>query len=56
MSLNRQFNVVLSSIICFFVRFWDNSLFVLKMRFQVFSFASKKVQEFSRDRKILMLL
>ena len=55
-SLNSQFTVVLNGIICFSVRFCDNSLLVLKMRFQVFSFASKKVQGFSRDMKILMSL
>ena len=55
-SLNSQFNVVLNDIICFSVRFCDNSLLVLKMRFQVFSFASKKVQGFSSDRKMLMSL
>ena len=33
-----------------------NSLLVLKMRFQLFSFESKKLQGFSSDRKILMLL
>ena len=49
-SLNSQFIVVLDGIIC------DNSLLVLKMRFQVFSFSSKKVQGFSSDRKILMSL
>ena len=42
--------------ICFSVRFRDNSLLVLKMRFQLFSFASKKVHGFSSGRKILMLL
>ena len=56
MSLNRQFTFALNSIICFSVRFCDNSLLVLKMSFQVFPFASKKVQEFSSDRKILMSL
>ena len=56
MSLNSQFIVVLDGTICFSVRFCDNSLLVLKMRFQVFSFASKKVQGFSSDKKILMLL
>ena len=56
MSLNIQFTVVLNGIICFSVRFCDNSLLVLKMRFQVFSFASKKVQGFSSDMKILMSL
>ena len=54
--LNSQFIVVLDGIICFSVRFCDNLLLVLKMHFQVFSFASKKVQEFSSDRKILMSL
>ena len=53
-SLNSQFNVVLGGIICFSVQFCDNSL--LKMRFQVFPFASKKIQGFSGDRKILMPL
>ena len=43
-SLNSQFTDVLNSIICFSVRFCDNSLLMLKVRFQVFSFASKKVQ------------
>ena len=55
-SLNSQFIVVLDGIIYFSLQFCDNSLLVLKMRFQVFSFASKKVKEFSRDRKILMSL
>ena len=41
---------------CFSVRFCDNSLLVLKMVFQFFSSASKKVQEFSDDKKILMSL
>ena len=56
MSLKSQFTVVLNDIIFFSVRFCDNSLLVLKLRFQVFSFASKKVQGSSSDRKILMLL
>ena len=55
-SLNSQLNVVLNGIICFSVQFCDNSLLMLKKRFQVFSFASKKVQGFSSDRKILMSL
>ena len=42
--------------ICFSVRFSDNSLSVLKMRFQVFSVARKKVQRFYSDKKILMSL
>ena len=54
--LNSQFTVVLNAIICLSERFSDNPVLVLKMRFQVFSFASKKVQGFSRNRKILMLL
>ena len=48
--------VALNDIICFSVRFCDNSLLVLKMRFQVFPFTNKKVQGLSSDRKILMLL
>ena len=44
---------VLDEIICFSVRFSNNLLLVLKMRFQVFSFAGKKVQGFSSDRKML---
>ena len=55
-SLNSQFTVVLNGMICFSVRFCDNSLLMLKVRFQVFSFASKKVEGFSSDRKTLMLL
>ena len=42
-SLNSQFTVVVDGIICFSEQFCDNSLLVLKMRFHVFSFASKKV-------------
>ena len=56
MSLTRQFTVVFNSIICFSVRFCDNSLLVLKMGFQVFSLASEKEQGFPSDRKILMSL
>ena len=56
MSLNSQFIVVLNGITFFSLRFCDNSLFVLKMHFQVFSFASKKLQEFSSDMKILKSL
>ena len=41
---------------CFSVRFCYHSLFVIKMHFQVFSLAPKKVQAFSSDSKILMLL
>ena len=48
LSLNIQFNAVLDGIICFYVRFYNNSLLVLKMRFQV--------QGFSSDRKILRWL
>ena len=55
LSLNSQF-IVLEGMICFSVQFCDNSLLVLKMRFQVFSFARKKVQGFSSDKKILMPL
>ena len=56
MSLNSQFNIVLNDMICFSAQFCENSLLVLKMRFQVFSLASKKVQGFSSDRKMLMQL
>ena len=42
--MNSQFTVVLNGIVCFSVRFCDYSLLMLKVRFQVFSFASKKVQ------------
>ena len=52
MSLNSQFAVVLNCVICFSVGFFDNSLLVLKMHFQVFSFARKQ----KGDRKILMSL
>ena len=46
-SLNSQFIVVLDGIICFSVQFCDNLLLVLKMHFQLFSFASRnKVQGF----------
>ena len=55
-SLNSRFIVVLNGIICVSVRFCDNSLLLLKMRFQVFRFASKSVQRFSSDRKMLMSL
>ena len=54
-SLNSQFMIVLNGIICFSVQFCDNSLLMLKARFQVFSFSSKKAQGFSSDRKSLML-
>ena len=55
-SLSSQFTALLNSMICFSVQFCDYSLLVLKMRIQVFSFATKKVQGFSSDWKILMLL
>ena len=55
-SLNSQFTVVLDSIICFSVRFCNKLPVVLKMYFQVFSFARRKVQGFSCDKEILMLL
>ena len=54
---HSHFIVVLDGIICFSVCVCDNSLLVLRTRFQVFSFATKKVlQGFSSDKKILMLL
>ena len=46
----------MNGIVCFSVRFCDNSLLALKIRFQVFSFASKNVQGFSSDMKILLSL
>ena len=52
--LNSQLNVVLNSIICFTVRFCDNSLLVLKMYFQVLSFVSKTLHGFCSDIRILM--
>ena len=39
----------MNGIIRFSVLFCDNSLLVLKMGFQVFSFVSKKVEGFSSD-------
>ena len=56
MSLISQFIVVLNGIIFLPVRFCNNLLLVLKMRFLVFSFAGKNVQGFSSDRNILMSL
>ena len=46
-SLNSQLTVVLNGTICFSVRFCDDSLLVLKMLFQVFSFTSKRHKRFS---------
>ena len=43
-SLNSQFTDALDDMNCFSV-FCDNSQSILKIRFQVLSFASKKVQE-----------
>ena len=42
---------VFDGIISFSVRFYDNSLLLLKMCFQVFSFASKKVQGTFSDKR-----
>ena len=50
------YHEIANFIICFSVRFCYHSLFVIKMHFQVFSLAPKKVQAFSSDSKILMLL
>ena len=55
-SLNSQFNVVLNEIICFSVRICDNPLLVLKRIFQVFFSATKKLQGFPSDRKMLLSL
>ena len=55
-------NIIKQPIYCFgwhnwfSVRFCDKSFSVLKMRFRVFSFASKMVQGLSSYRKILMSL
>ena len=46
----------MDGIICFSLGLCDNSLLVLKMLFQVFSFASKRVQGFSSDEKIVVSL
>ena len=54
-SLNIQFTVVLNGITCFSARFCDNSLLVLKMPFQLFSFASKKVQGSSSDIDVVVI-
>ena len=54
-SLNSRF-IVLDGIICFSVRFCDNSLLALKIHFQIFSFASKKVKGFSSNRKFISCL
>ena len=53
-SLNVQFLVVLDGIICYSVRFCDNSLLMLKMFFR--SLASKKILVFSSERKVLVSL
>ena len=52
MYLNSQFTAVLNSIICFFVRFRDHSLLVLKNAFLGLFFPSEKMQGFSSERKI----
>ena len=56
MLLNSQFILFFWMAFFFSVRFCDNSLLVLKMRFQVFCFTSRNVQGFSNDKKILMSL
>ena len=48
--------LVLKGIVCLSIRICDDSLLVLKMRFRVFSFVSRKVQGFSSDNKLLILL
>ena len=55
-SLNNQFTDVLNDKICFSVRFCDNSLLELKIRFQVFSFAGKKIQRFSSELEQLEIV
>ena len=51
-SLNSQFTVLLNRIICFSVQFCDNSLLVLKMRFQVFFRQQKGTRVFQRQKDI----
>ena len=46
MSYNSQFTVVLNDIICFSVRFCDNSLLGSKMGFQVFLSQAKRYKDF----------
>ena len=55
-SLNSQFTIVLNDIICFSVRFCDNSLLGLNMHFQVILSQAKSARKFSSDRKKLMSL
>ena len=59
-SLYSQFVVVLHATIFFiflffFVPFCDNSLLVLKMRFQVFSFARKKFFQWQEDINVVVI-
>ena len=48
--------VIFDDIICSSVRFCNNLLLMLRMRFKVFYLARKEIQGFSNDRKILILL
>ena len=48
--------VIFDDIICSSVRFCNNLLLKLRMRFKIFYLARKEIQEFSNDRKILILL
>ena len=52
----NQVTIVLNGLICFPVRICDNLLLVLKMCFQFFFFARKKVQGYYSDRKLLISL
>ena len=55
-SLYSQFVVVLHAIIFFFlVPFCDNSLLVLKMRFQVFSLARKNFFQWQKDINVVVI-
>ena len=46
MSLNRQFTVVLNDMICFSVRFCDNSVLVLKCILKSFPSQAKRYKVF----------
>ena len=48
--------IILDGITYSSVQFYNSSLLVFKLRFQVFSLSCKKVQGFSIDRKLLMSL
>ena len=47
--------MLFSGIICFSVQFCDNWLLMLKMRFQAFSFATKKLEGFSDVNAVVII-